>query len=326
MRTLPRLLCCLLGAIAASSAASSAMAQPQDYPGKPVRVVVPYAPGGAVDFVGRQLAQRLGESMNQSVVVDNRPGAGAMIGIDNVAKSPADGYTLLVVDPALVINPSLQAKVPYKLSDLQPVTVLTASPLVLTVNPKVPVKDMAELISYARSHPGKVNFASAGIGTTPHMAGELLKLRSGAEITHIPYKGSGPAMADLVAGEVQMAFSTITAALPFVKDNRIRALATSGSKRAPVLAELPTVAEAGVPNFEVIFWTSLFVPTGTPPAVLARVHAEALKALQHPDMRAALAKVSETPGGNSPAEAAAFMKTEYAKWSQAVKEGNIRGE
>jgi tripartite-type tricarboxylate transporter receptor subunit TctC len=325
MRTLPRLLCCLLGAVT-SGAIVSAHAQPQDYPSKPVRLVVPYAPGGAVDFVGRQLAQRLGESMNQSVVVDNRPGAGAMIGIDNVAKSPADGYTLLVVDPALVINPSLQPKVPYKLGDLQPVSLLTASPLVLTVNPNVPVKDMAGLIAYAKSKPGKVNFASAGIGTTPHMAGELLKLRSGADLTHIPYKGSGPAMADLVAGEVQMAFSTVTAALPFVKDNRIRALATSGSKRAPVLADLPTVAEAGAPGFEVIFWTSLFAPAGTPPAVLAKVHAETMKALQHPDMRAAMAKVSETPGGTSMNDTAAFMKTEYTKWSQAVKDGNIRAE
>ena len=321
MRTLPRLLvCCLFGYTAA------AQAQPPEYPSKPLRVVVPYAPGGAVDFVGRQVALRLADSMGQSVVVDNRPGAGAMIGIDNVAKSPADGYTLLVVDPALVINPSLQAKVPYRLGDLQPITVLTASPLVLTVNPRLPVKDMSELISYAKVNKGKVNFASAGVGTTPHMAGELLKLRSGADLMHIPYKGSGPAMADLVAGEVQMAFSTITAALPFVKDNRIRALATSGTKRAPVLPDLPTVAEAGAPNFEVIFWTSLFVPAATPQPVQARLHAEALKALQHPEMRAAFAKVSETPGGNSIAEAGAFIKAESTKWSQAVKDGNIKGE
>jgi len=322
MRQLSRLLCCcLIGAYAAAAAA-----QLPDYPLKPVRVVVPYAPGGAVDFVARQLAQHLGEGMAQSVVVDNRPGAGAIIGIENVAKSPPDGYTLLVVDPALVINPSLKAKVPYSLKDLQPVSLLTASPLVLTVTAGLPVKDMGGLIAYAKSHPGKVNFASAGIGTTPHMAGELLRLRSGADLTHVPYKGSGPAMADLVAGEVQMAFSTITAALPFIKDARIRALATTGSKRSPVFPDLPTVAEAGAPNFEVIFWTTLFVPAGTPPAVLARVHAETLKALQNPDMRAAMARVSETPSGSTMESAADFVKAEYLKWSQAVKEGNIHGD
>jgi tripartite-type tricarboxylate transporter receptor subunit TctC len=326
MFTLPRLFCFLLAASAVGAVPTAAHAQAPDYPSKPVRIVVPYAPGGAVDFVGRQIAQRLGEGMNQSVVVDNRPGAGAMIGIDNVAKAPADGYTLLVVDPALVINPSLQAKVPYKTADLAAVSGLTASPLLLTVNPKVPVKDMAGLISYAKANPGKVNFASAGIGTTPHMAGELLKLRAGAEITHIPYKGSGPAMADLVAGEVQMAFSTITAALPFVKDSRIRALATSGTRRASALPDLPTVSEAGAPNFEVIFWTGLFAPSGTPPAVLAKLNAETLKALQHPEMRAAMAKVSESPSGSSLADAGAFVKAESVKWAQAVKDGNIRGE
>jgi tripartite-type tricarboxylate transporter receptor subunit TctC len=272
------------------------------------------------------MAQRLSEELGQSVVVDNRPGAGAMIGIDNVAKSPADGYTLLVVDPALVINLSLQPKVAYALKDLQPVSLLTASPLVLTVTNGMPAKDVGGLLAYAKANPGKVNFASAGIGTTPHMAGELLKLRSGADLIHIPYKGSGPAMADLVAGQVQMAFSSITAALPFIKDNRIRGLATSGSKRPAVLPDLPTVAEAGVPNFEVIFWTTLFAPAGLPPAVLARVHDDAQKALQHPEMRAAMAKVSEVPGGTSVSGAADFVKVEAAKWAQVVKDGNIRSE
>jgi len=306
--------------------ACAGAARAQAYPVKPIRLVVPYAPGGAVDFVGRQMAQRLAEGLGQSVVVDNRPGAGAMIGIDSVSKAAPDGYTLLVVDPAVIINPSLQAKVSYNLKDLQPVTVLTASPLVLTVTNNLPAKDMPGLIAYAKANPGKVNFASAGVGTTPHMAGELLRLRSGADITHIPYKGSGPAMADLVAGQVQMAFSTVTAALPFIKDARIRGLATSGAKRAAALPELPTVMEAGVPNFEVIFWTTLFAPAGMPPAVLERVHAEAIKALEHPEMRAAMARVSETPSGTSVEGAAGFVKAENTKWAQVVKDGNLHGE
>jgi len=191
-----------------------------------VRLIVPYAPGGIVDYVGRLLGQRFADAFGQNVVIDNRPGASGIIGIEITSTASADGYTLLVMDPAIVINPSLLAKVPYDLNrDLLPVTILSSSPLVLVINAKVPANNVQELVNLARSQPGKLSFASAGIGTTPHMAGEMFKARIQQNITHVPYKGSGPAMTDLLAGQVQMSFSSITAALPFIKDGRLRGLA-----------------------------------------------------------------------------------------------------
>ncbi len=298
----------------------------QTYPSKPIRVVVPYAPGGSIDFISRLLALRLTDGMGQVVVVDNRLGAGGTIGIDNVAKAAPDGYTLLVVDPSIVINASLGAKLPYALKDLQPISVLTTAPLVLTVPISLPIKDVSGLLDYARANPGKINFASPGIGTTPHMAGEMLRLRSKLQIVHIPYKGSVPALADLVSGQVQMAFSSITPALPFLKDGRLRGLATSGTQRATALPDLPTVAEAGVPGFEVLFWTTLFAPAGIPQDVLTKLHAETTKALQHPEMRAALARVGETPSGTSVEGAVSFVNSEHAKWAKIIKESGLKAD
>jgi tripartite-type tricarboxylate transporter receptor subunit TctC len=219
----------LLAGIALVVAAAAAA---QTYPSRPIQMVVPYAPGGVVDFVGRTLGQRLSQQVAQPVVMDNRPGAGGIIGIEYTARSAPDGHTLVVMDPAIVINPSLQEKVPYDLlKDLQTVSVIGSSPLVLVVHPAVPAASMNQLIDYARANPGKLNFVSAGIGTTPHMAGEMLKLRANASMQHVPYKGSGPAMADLVGGQVQMGFSSITAALPFMRDGKLRGLATTGPAR-----------------------------------------------------------------------------------------------
>jgi len=227
---------------------------------------------------------------------------------------------------AIVINPVLQDAVPYDvIKDLLAVSIVGSSPLVLAANPGLPVKSVGELIAYAKANPGKLNFASAGIGTTPHMAGELLKLRIGAQMTHVPYKGMGPAMADLVSGRVQFSFGSITAALPFLQDHRLRGLATTGAKRSGALPDLPTVIEAGLPGFEVDLWLGLFGPARLPPPALARLNAETRKAIEHPDARAAFAKVGVEPRGTSAEEAAAFVRAEHDKWSRVVRDAKLKG-
>jgi tripartite-type tricarboxylate transporter receptor subunit TctC len=311
-------------ALATVVAATGALAQA--YPSRPLRLVLPYAPGGVVDFIGRTLGQRLSEQLGQPVVADNRPGAGGIIGVEATAKSAPDGYTLVLMDPAIVINPVLQDGVPYDvIKDLQTVSIVGSSPLVLASHPALPVKSVAELVAYAKANPGKLNFASAGIGTTPHMAGELLKLRIGAQMTHVPYKGMGPAMADLVSGRVQFSFGSITAALPFLQDGRLRGLATTGAKRSSALPDLPTVIEAGLPGFEVDLWLGLFGPANLAPRALARLNAETKKAIEHPDARAAFAKVGVEPRGTSPEEAAAFVRAENEKWTKVVRDAKLKG-
>ena len=297
----------------------------QTWPTRQIQLVVPYAPGGVVDFIGRTVGQRLSTQIGQPVVVDNRPGAGGIIGVEYAARSAPDGHTIVVMDPAIVINPSLQDKVPYDLGkDLQVVAVIGSSPLVLVVNPSVPGATLRELVDYARANPGKLNFVSAGIGTTPHMAGELLKLRAGVNMTHVPYKGSGPAMADLVAGQVQTGFSSITAALPFIKDNRLRALATTGSKRSPALPDVPTIIESGYAGFEVDLWLGIFAPAGVPAAVIARSNAEIGKALEDPAVRAAFAKVGVEPRIGSVEEGARFARAEFDKWAAVVRDARLK--
>ena len=316
--------CALACALAILAAAA---ANAQSYPTKSVRLIVPYAPGGIVDYVGRLIGQRLSDAFGQNVVVDNRPGAGGIIGIETATKASADGYTLLIMDPAIVINPSLLARVPYDISkDIIPTTILSSSPLVLAINARVAANTVQELVNLARSQPGKLSFASAGIGTTPHMAGELFKARIQQDLMHVPYKGSGPAMTDLIAGQVQLTFSSITAALPFIKDGRLRGLATTGAKRAAALPNLPTIAESGFSGFEVNLWLAVFVPGDTPKDIVARLNSELRKALQHPDVKSGFEKVGAEPAGNTPQEAAAFIKNEFRKWAQVIKTANIKAE
>ena len=315
----------LLAVLASVLACTSLPAAAQPFPSKSLRIVVPYAPGGGVDYVGRTLGQKLSEQFGQAVVIDNRGGAGGMLGVEVAARAGADGYTLLVMDPAIVINQSLQPQVPYDvLKDFRTVTIVTSSPLVLAINPKVGARSVTELVTIAKAKPGTLSFASAGIGTTPHMAGEFFKSRIGQDIVHVPYKGSGPAMADLVAGNVQMTFSSIAAAIPFIKEGRLAGLATTGPKRVGALSDLPTMIEAGFPGFEVEFWQGLFVPAATPKDIVARLHAETLKALGTADLRASLAKVGNDPVGNSQAEADQFVRAELAKWAKLVKSAGIK--
>lgn len=302
-----------------------ASAHAQTYPNKPVRLVLPYAPGGIIDYVGRTLAQKLTENLGQPVVAENRPGAGGVLGTDSVARSAPDGYTLVLMDPAIVINPTLQADVPYDVfKSLQTVSIVSSSPEVLVTSPTLPVKTFPELVAYGKANPGKLNFASAGIGTTPHLAGEMFKLRTGIDATHIPYKGIGASYTDMMSGKVQMAFSSIAGALPFTTDNRVRAIATTGAKRSSVYPDLPTVAEAGLPGFEVDLWLGVFAPAKLPAPVLARLNGELIKALGAEDLKAALGKVGVEPRGTSPEEGDAFLRTEYDKWKQVITEGKIK--
>jgi tripartite-type tricarboxylate transporter receptor subunit TctC len=298
----------------------------QTYPSKPIRIVLPYVPGGIIDTAGRNIALRLSEGLGQSVVAENRPGAGGMVGADAVARSAPDGYTILLTDPALVSNPTLQADVPYDLfKGLQAVSIVGSSPAVIVASPSLPVTTFAELIAYAKAHPDKLNFASAGIGTAPHLAGEMIKLRAGIDMTHVPYRGIGAAYPDVMNGKVQLAFSSIAGAVPFTSDNRVRPIATTGSARSAVYPDVPTVAES-LPGFDVDLWIGIYAPAGLPPAVLAKLNGEINKALQHPELKAAFAKIGITPRGTSPDEGAAFTRSEYEKWKKVIVDGKIKPE
>jgi tripartite-type tricarboxylate transporter receptor subunit TctC len=305
--------------------AAASLAHAQTFPAKPIRLVLPYAPGGIIDYVGRTLAQKLTEDVGQPVVAENRPGGGGILGTDTVARSAPDGYTLVLMDPALVINPTLQSDVPYDVfKNLQTVSIVSASPEVLVVSPKLPVNTFAELVAYGKANPGKLNFASAGIGTTPHLAGEMFKLRTGIDATHVPYKGIGASYTDMMSGKVQMAFSSIAGALPFTADNRVKPLATTGVKRSAVYPDLPTVAEAGLPGYEVDLWLGIFAPAGLPAPVLARLNDELKKALASADLKAAFAKVGVEPRGTTPEAGAVFLPAEYDKWKQVITDGKIK--
>jgi tripartite-type tricarboxylate transporter receptor subunit TctC len=302
-------------------------AHAQTYPDKPIRLVLPYAPGGIIDYVGRSLAQRLSENIGQPVVPENRPGAGGIAGTDFVAKAAPDGYTILLMDPAVVINPTLQPSIPYDLfKELKTISVVSSSPEVLVVSPTLPVKTFQELVAYGKANPGKLNFASAGIGTTPHLAGELFKMRTGVEAEHIPYKGIGASFTDIMSGKVQMAFSSIAGALPFTSDNRVRAIATTGPKRTSAYPDLPTVSESGLPGFEVDLWLGIFAPNATPAPIVARLNAELKKALENPDTKAALAKVGVEPRGTNPEEGSEFVRREFDQWHKVIAEAKIKAE
>jgi tripartite-type tricarboxylate transporter receptor subunit TctC len=310
----------LLLALIASGAAA------QSYPERPVKLVIPYAPGGIVDFVGRQVAQHLADALGQPVVPENRPGAGGMVGTGAVAHAAGDGYTLVIMDPAIVINPSLQPSVPYDLfKQLVIVSLITSSPEVLVVAPDLPVKSLAELIAYGKANPGQLNFASAGTGTTPHLAAELFKQRAGVEAIHVPYRGIGQAFPDMMTNKVQFAFSSIAGALPFTQDNRVRALATTGTKRSATYPDLPTVDEAGLAGFSIDLWLGVFAPAGMPKDVLAKLNVTINgKVLANPDFKTAVAKFGVEPKGTSLDHGAAALKVEYDMWKKVIAEAGIK--
>jgi len=315
----------LLGLSSVASLVVTSAAQAQAFPNKPVRLVLPYSPGGIIDYVGRTMAQALTGALGQPVVAENRPGAGGITGTDSVARAPADGYTLVLIDPAIVINPTLQPSMPYDLfKQLKTVSIISSSPEVVVVSPELPIKSVSDLIAYGKANPGKLNFASAGIGTTPHLAGELFQQRTGVVATHIPYKSIGQSYPDLMSNKVQFAFSSIAGALPFTTDNRVRVIATTGKTRSPVYPDAPTVDEAGLKGFEVDLWLGIFAPTGTPAEAMDKLNGAMKTVLRDPEVLKALAKVGVEPRGTTSAEGEAFLQAEFGKWKKVIEDGNIK--
>jgi len=315
----------IFAALALALACTGAIAQ--SYPTRPIRLVVPYPPGGPLDIMARAIGQKLTEAWNQPVVVDNRAGAGGNIGADLVAKSRADGYTLLMGAVAThAINPSLYSKMPYDpVKDFAPVALVAQVPNILVVNPAVPANTVRELIELARARPGYLNFASGSTGSTGHLAGELFNTMAGVKMVHIPYKGAAPAMADLLAGQVQLMFDNLASALPHVKAGKLRALAVTTLARSPAMPDLPTIAESGLPGFDLTTWFGLMVPAGTPPEIVAKLNAEVVRALNAKDMRERLEKMgAEPPANNTPEHFAAFIRAEAAKYARVVKESGAK--
>ncbi len=311
----------LLVAVCAAFIVAAGSAGAQAYPVKPIRLIVPLAPGGPSDILARTMAQKMSESMKQTVVVDNRTGAGGTIGTDIAAKSPADGYNLLLIAAATyTVNASLYKKLPFDpRKDLTPVSVLAAAPYVLAVHPSLPVKSMKELIALAKARPKDLNYASGGTGTGPQMAFEMMMLQTGINITHIPYKGTGPALNEMIAGQVQVGMFNLIAAMPVVQSGRLRGIAVSGDKRSGKLPDIPTLAEVGVKGFEAPTGHMIMVPSATPKDIVARLHQEIVKALQLPDVRARLEAEGAEIIGNTPEQAAAIVRTELDKWAEVIR-------
>ena len=293
----------------------------QTFPSKPVKLVVPFPAGGPLDAVGRAIAQKLTEAWGQSVVVENRPGAGGNIGADYVAKSPADGYT--VVMGALsthAVNPSLYAKMPYDaVKDFAPITLVAITPNVLVVNPSLQVNSVKDLIAYAKAHPGKLSFGSGSNGSAGHLAGELFKVDAGVDMVHVPYKGAAPAMQALLAGDTQLMFDNLASSMPQVKAGKLKALAVTTAQRSRLVPDLPTMAEAGLPGFDISTWFGLMAPAGTPPDVIAKWNGDVVKILNSPDMRERLAGQGAEPAPMTPQEFARFIEHEIPKYARIVK-------
>ncbi len=294
----------------------------QSYPAKPVRLIIPFSAGGAADVPGRIVTQKLGEALRQQVIVDNRPGAGSTIGADVAAKSAPDGYTLFMLSNTHFVSAALHKKLPYdSLNDFTPVTQITSAPNVLVVHPSLPVKSVKELIALAKSKPGQIDYASSGNGSTQHLTGALFASMSGINMTHIPYRGSGPVTADLLGGQVMLAFPGIAGMLPHINSGKLRPLGVTGSKRSPELPNVPTVAEAGVKGYEMVAWFGIAAPKNLPRDIQLRLHGDLLRVLKAPEMVSSLQKVGqESAWQDTPEQFLAFMKVEAAKWAKVVRD------
>jgi Uncharacterized protein conserved in bacteria len=307
-------------ALAAVMAMPMASACAQDWPARPLQMIVPQSPGGGADILARDLAVRLQPRLGQPVVVENRPGAGGVIGTDFVARAPADGYTLMMgAISTHGINPGLYKKLPYDaIKDFEPVALVATAPLLVVVNPKLPVNSVAELIAAAKAAPGKLTYGSAGNGNSTHLAGELFRSMAGVDILHVPFKGATPAEVGLMGGQVSIMFSSILTALPHSREGRMRALAVTSTKRSSVAPDLPTVDEEGLPGFDVNPWYGVFAPAGTPPEVVARLNREINDILAMSDMKERLAGLGAEPGAMSQQEFAAYVQAEVKKWAKVV--------
>ena len=303
------------------------LASGQDYPVRAVRIVVPFAAGATNDIVARLFARKFSEQTKQPFVVENRAGGSGIPGAEFVARSVPDGYTLLLGNTSLLgIHVSLYSKLPYDPRDFAPVSVLAISPSALVVHPSVPAKSASELIAHAKASPGKLNYASAGNGTPFHLSAELFKAQTGTNMVHVPYKGAAPALSDLLAGEVQLMFDNIPSVLPHIRSGKVRAIATTGATRLSLLPEVPTLAEAGFKNAQSVSWFAIVAPKGTPKDIIARLHAEIVKAESQADVRQRLYELGAEPVGNSPEEAAEHIRAEIAKWEKVIKESGAKAD
>ena len=300
-------------------------AQAQTYPNRAIRLVVPSSPGGGTDITGRIVAQKLSEQLGQQVVVDNRAGAGTIIGNEVVAKAAPDGYTLLMGLSTLAINPSMYAKLPYDaLRDFAPVSLAVLSPNILTIHPSVPAKNVKEFVALAKAKPGTVTFGSAGLGTSPHLSGELLKVLTGIDIVHVPFKGSGQSIISQLAGEIAANFPSVPTAIPYIKAGKLRGLGVTTVKRTQALPDVPSIAEAGVPGYEATQWFGVLAPAGTPRPIIDRLHQEMVKLLRSADVRDRLIADGTDPVGNTPEEFAAYIKSETDKWTKVIAAAGIK--
>ncbi len=317
----PLVRCMLTACLIAAAAATCA----QDYPTRPVRLIVPTAPGGGTDISARLIAPKLSEYLGQTVVVENRAGGNTSVGVEFVAKSPHDGYTLLMGISSIAINPHTQSKVPYDpVKDFAPVTQVVVVPLILVSHPSLPTRSLKELIAFARTRPGQLNYGTGSVGSNPHLAMELFLSMAGIKVVHVPYRGQGPAMIDLVAGHLQLMMANLLTALPHVRNGRARAYGVSSIKRSNVAPEIPTIAEAGVPGYEVVQWFGVLAPANTPRDIIARLHAATVRVLQDPSIKDRFVSDGADTIGNTPDEFAAVIRADLKKWGKMVKDAGIK--
>ncbi len=309
-------------------AAGPVLAQAPDvYPSKPIRFILPFPPGGGTDILGRLISERLAAALGQPVVIENRGGAGGNVGAEAAAKSAPDGYTILLVAPSLAISPSLYSKLNYDpVKDFAPISLVATVPNVMITHPSVPARTLAEFIALAKTKPGGMNFGSGGSGTSNHLAGELFNIVAGVKLVHVPYKGVNLAMNDVLGGQVQLVVIGIPAAAPHIKAGRLRALAVVAPKRSPALPDVPTVAEAGLPNFEVTTWYGVLAPAGTPRPIINRLNAELVKTMQVPDLKERLAAMATDPVTSTPEEFADLIKQEISRWAKVVREAGLKAD
>lgn len=313
-------------ALACAALLATADAAAQAYPSKPIHFIVPYPAGGPLDTVARLLGAKLAESMKQPVVVDNKPGAGGNIGAEYVAKSAPDGYTILMGAVAThAINPTLYAHIPYDaVKDFIPITQVASTPNVLVVNPSIPANNVREFIAYAKANPGKLNYGSGSTGSAGHLAGELFDTMAGVKMVHVPYKGAGPAMQDLIGGQIQLMFDNLASSLGQIKAGRVKALAVTTAKRTALAPDLPTISESGLPGFDISTWFGVFAPAKTPQPIADRLYTELTRALAMPDVREAMVKLGAEPVGNKPEEFAAYIKSEADKYAKLIKQSGAK--
>ena len=314
----------IIAAIAVLSAIAPAIAQ--NYPNRPVRFIVPFAPGGNTDVQGRLIAQKLTETWNQQVVVDNRAGAGGTVGVEMLARAPADGYTIALASFGnILVGPSLFPKLGYDpLKDLAPVVLVSQPPGLLVVNPGLPVKNVTELIAYAKANPGKLNYGSAGNGTWNHLFAEHFKALTGIQMTHIPYKGANPAVTDVIGGQIQLSFAPFPAAVPQIKSGRLRVLGVTSVQRSPVLPDVPTIAEAGLPGYSAATWFAVLAPAKTPQTIIAKLNTDINAALVRPEVKAAFAADGTEPAGGTPEQLRESMRSGIKQWGDLVRNLDVK--